>query len=156
MAQHPGQVAGDSSGATAVESPRQEAAFADLQSQIEATRTQISQTIDAIHSRLTPGRLITDAIKEGTTERMERLVRSWRNGLSSARNAWPPANPATLPLALSGLASGMIVLKVRSRRPRRAGATLLLLGTGIALLWLLRRSADGVAEPSVSQASRQA
>ena len=53
----------------------------EIRSQIEQTRAEMSDTIDAIQSRLSPKRVLADAkdsVTEATVERMKRLTNASR------------------------------------------------------------------------------
>ena len=80
----------------------------DIRSQIEQTRAEISDTIDAIHTRLSPTRAIAhakDAVAEATVGHLKRLAHgtpgSGRSLLDTARaNPWPVALVATAAVGL--------------------------------------------------------
>jgi hypothetical protein len=75
MAPEPNQVKQDS--ASADMAPSSSPATREIRSQIEHTREEMSQTIDAIQTRLSPSRLMTDAtetVKEATVGRVKRLA----------------------------------------------------------------------------------
>ena len=100
---------------------------AEIRSQIEQTRAEMSHTIDAIHARLSPSRLVTDAkqtVKDATVGRVKRLAARAKDGV---RN--PGAKPWTteqvlcvvknnvVPGALVGVAAAAAAIRtfVRSR-----------------------------------------
>ena len=100
MAQGPGQV-----GATSDE----------LRSQIEQTRGEMSETIDAIQSRLSPKRVLADAkdsVTEATVERVKRLS-------SASRGAVQKMRDNRVPIALLATAAGLLVRSLTNRRRRR-------------------------------------
>lgn len=77
-----------------------------LRSQIEHTRAEMSETIDAIQGRLSPGRLMTDAketVKEAAVDRAKRVA----------------ANP--IPFAMVGMAATALAVRfsLRSRTSRK-------------------------------------
>ena len=84
--------------------------IAEMQSQIERTRVEMSQTIDAIQDRLSPRRIMLEAkhaISEATVGRAQRLV----HRVSTATNANP----------LVAAAVGVLILAAMMRsRPRLA------------------------------------
>jgi hypothetical protein len=94
MAQGPGEVghgsspADDTTTSTATPAPTSD----EIRSQIEHTRAEMSDTIDAIQARLSPSRLLTQAkesVKEATVGRVRNLaLRSpSAGGFSPARSA---------------------------------------------------------------------
>ena len=101
----------------------------ELRSQIEATRAEMGQTIDAIQERLRPGHLVSEAkhaVQEATLGRLKGLARSVGTGAGE----WSiPAVRQTmkdypLPAALIGAASaGLLVVRydVGDRLTRSAG-----------------------------------
>jgi len=77
MAQEPDEVTSPSAAPEDAIAPSP--AAADIRSQIERTRAEMSETIDAIHARLSPARLLADAtesVKEATIGRAKRLAPS--------------------------------------------------------------------------------
>jgi hypothetical protein len=125
MAQGPGEVeegsvrAGGTSTAATGTTPTTD----DIRSQIEQTRAEMSDTIDAIQTRLSPARAIADAkdsVTEATVGRLKRLAHrtpgSGRSLLETAR-----ANP--LPVALLATAAvGLIVRALNNGNRRRPNA----------------------------------
>ena len=100
MGQSPNEI-GQETGASAPTS-------AEIRSQIERTRAEMSQTIDAIHARLSPSRLVTDAkqtVKDATVGRVKRLAAKAKDGNN------------VVPVALVGAAAAAaaIGIFVRSR-----------------------------------------
>jgi hypothetical protein len=100
----------------------------EIRSQIEQTRAHIGQTIDEIHSRLTPGGLVaeaTDAVKEATVGRVKRAWPGWQNVRRLAGDGSADllgaisANP--LSTAVAGAAATAAVLGARTWRRRRPG-----------------------------------
>jgi Protein of unknown function (DUF3618) len=103
---------------------------AEIRSQIEQTRVELGQTIDAIQDRLSPRRVVQDAketISDATIGRAKRLV----SRVSEAVNAKGSSNvsavlekarqnptiAALIGVAVSAMA---LALMTRSRRPRLA------------------------------------
>ena len=95
MAQSPGEVeegpvrTGDTSTAATAAAPTTE----DIRVQIEQTRAEMSDTIDAIQTRLSPARAIADAkdsVRDATVGRLTRLAQrtpgSGRSLLETARD----------------------------------------------------------------------
>lgn len=61
----------------------------EIRSQIEHTRAEMSQTIDAIQARLSPSRLVTDAkqtVKDATIGRVKRLAARAKEGVRNPGN----------------------------------------------------------------------
>ena len=61
----------------------------EIRSQIEHTRAEMSQTIDAIQARLSPSRLVTDAkqtVKDATIGRVKRLAARAKDGVRNPDN----------------------------------------------------------------------
>lgn len=124
MAQEPNTVTGDAASPVSV---------TEIRSQIERTRAEMSQTIDAIQERLSPGRLITDAkqtVKDATVGRVRNLAQkasSRASGLagqsSRARGSIAQTvkdNP--VPVGILGMAATRLIVRTAKRR-RRAGDT---------------------------------
>jgi hypothetical protein len=97
----------------------------DVRSQIEQTRAEMSGTIDAIQTRLSPARAIVDAkdaLTDATVGRLKRLAQ--RTPDSSGRSVLETARAIPLPVAL--LATAVVGLVVRAlnhgnrRRPTHA------------------------------------
>ena len=121
MAQGPGEVE-EGAVRTAVRSTAAAAAAPttdDISSQIEQTRAEMSDTIDAIQTRLSPARALADAkdsVTEATVGRLKRLAGgmpgSGRSLLEMARaNPWPVA-------LLAMAAVGLIVRALNANRRR--------------------------------------
>jgi hypothetical protein len=94
-----------------------------LQSQIEQTRAEMSDTIDAIQSRLSPKRVLAeakDSVTEATVARLKRLkVQAGATGNGALRRVQD--NPL-LPVALLlSAAAGLFVRAWTVRRRRRHG-----------------------------------
>jgi hypothetical protein len=82
MAQEPHQIKHDS--ASVDTAPSSSPATREIRSQIEHTREEMGQTIDAIQARLSPSRLMTDAkqtVKEATVGRVKRLAATTNGAL---------------------------------------------------------------------------
>ena len=104
----------------------------DIRSQIEQTRAEMSETIDAIQTRLSPTHAIAhvkDSVTDATVGRLQRFAQrtpgSGRSLLETARN-----NP--LPVALvTTVAVGLMARAMNHRRRRRAvAARMLTYGVG--------------------------
>jgi Protein of unknown function (DUF3618) len=128
MAQGPGEVEEGSvrTGGTSTAATATTPTTDDIRFQIEQTRAEMSDTIDAIQTRLSPARAIADAkdsVTEATVGRLKRLARTPGSGRSLLETA--RANP--LPVALlATAAAGLIVraLNNGNRRRRNAPRTL--------------------------------
>ena len=108
--------------------PTAAATTTEIRGQIDQTRTEMGQTIDAIQARLSPGRLVSDAresVKEATVGRMKRLATATHDTLGSGSRASlgakrvvdaVKANP--MPFAMVGAAAMALIARaaVRSRR----------------------------------------
>ena len=99
----------------------------EIRSQIEHTRAEITHTIDAIQTRLSPGRLVTDAkqtVKDATIGRVKHLAAKAKDAvrtpgsepLTTERIVCAAKNNA-VPLASVGMAAAVVVIAafVRSR-----------------------------------------
>ena len=89
----------------------------EIRSQIEDTRAEMSDTIDAIQSRLSPKRVLADAkdtVTEATVERVKRLTNVSRG------EVWQRIQDNPLPIALlATAAAGLFVRSFTNRRGRR-------------------------------------
>ena len=89
----------------------------EIRSQIEQTRGEMSDTIDAIQSRLSPKRVLADAkdsLTEATVERVKRLTSASRG------EVWQRMQDNRLPIALlATAAAGVLVRSLTNRRRRR-------------------------------------
>jgi Protein of unknown function (DUF3618) len=102
---------------------------AEIRSQIEQTRAEMSETIEAIQERLSPGRLIADAQQragDATIGRVKRVARRARREIGSARETFategllPAVRSAPITLAVVGAA--VAALTVRGLMRRRSDA----------------------------------
>jgi hypothetical protein len=91
----------------------------EIRSQIEQTRAEMSDTIEAIQSRLNPKRVLADArdsVTEATVTRVKGLKKktggSWEGGLQRLRH-----NP--LPVALMATAAAGFLMRALTNRKRR-------------------------------------
>ena len=100
-----------------------------LRAQIEETRTEMSETIDAIQDRVRPGRLMTDAkasVKEATVGRVRDLA--IRAGDSAAGLAAHSSHASAavmsafrrnpVPAALIGASAGLVFVYALTRNAR--------------------------------------
>jgi hypothetical protein len=95
----------------------------ELRSQIEHTRAEISETIDAIQTRLSPAQLVSDAksaLKEQTVGRAKRLLpRSTHGQIVSASTEHGTLLDAIkrnpMPVALIGVAAILLVARAWTR-----------------------------------------
>ena len=133
----------------------------DIRSQIEQTRAEMSDTIDAIQTRLSPARVMadaTDAVTEATVGRLKRLGQrtpgAGRELLEMARH-----NP--LPVALLATAAAGLIVRAlnngkRRRRTNRAKSLLAAASAGVACwaIWRAQtpRSPSGNAYPKAAGA----
>jgi hypothetical protein len=126
MAQVPGEVedgsirtADTSTGATAA-APSTD----DIRSQIEQTRAEMGDTIDAIQTRLSPSRVIADAkdsVTDATMGRLRRIADRTRNSGESVLQM-VRANP--LPVGLLATAAvGLVAGALHASNRRRQKAT---------------------------------
>jgi hypothetical protein len=82
----------------------------DIRAQIEETRAEMSETIDAIQDRLSPGRLVTSAketVREGTLQATGTLME------------WLRSNRVPVALVSMG-ATGLVVFRALTRSRRRS------------------------------------
>ena len=91
--------------------PTAAATTTEIRGQIDQTRTEMGQTIDAIQARLSPGRLVSDAresVKEATVSRAALGAKRVVDAVK--------ANP--MPFAMVGAAAMALIARaaVRSRR----------------------------------------
>ena len=122
MAQGPGEVedgavrTGDPSTAATVPAPTTD----DIRSQIEQTRAEMSDTIDAIQTRLSPARAIADAKDSMTDATVGRLKRLAHRTSGSGRSLLETARDNPLPVALLATAAvGLIVRALNNGNRRR-------------------------------------
>jgi Protein of unknown function (DUF3618) len=122
MAQGPGEVeegtvrTGDSSTAATVPAPTTD----DICSQIEQTRAEMSDTIDAIQTRLSPTRAIADVKDIVTDATVGRLKRLAHQTSGSGRSLLETARDHPLPVALLAMAAvGLIVRALNNGNRRR-------------------------------------
>src|SRR4029453_5529576 len=95
----------------------------EVRSQIEQTRAEMSGTIDAIQSRLSPKRVLADAkdsVKEATVGRVKRFTQLANNSGDGMLQR-VQANP--LPVALLAMAAAGLLLRtlMNAKRPQRDG-----------------------------------
>jgi hypothetical protein len=125
MAQGPGEVeegsvrAGGTSTAATGTTPTTD----DIRSQIEQTRAEMSDTIDAIQTRLSPARAIADAKDSVTEATVGRLKRLAHRTPGSGRSLLETARASPLPVALLATAAvGLIVRALNNGNRRRPNA----------------------------------
>jgi hypothetical protein len=102
----------------------------EIRAQIEQTRAEMSQTIDAIHTRLSPRRLVNDAkqsVKDATVGRARRLAETVNcalnngdNGSVSIERVVDAVKRNPVPFAIAGAAA--TALLVRTIMHARNGA----------------------------------
>ena len=92
----------------------------EIRSQIEQTRADMSDTIDAIQSRLSPKRVLADArdsVTEATVGRVKRLTERTN---SSGSDVWQRVQDNPLPVALvATVAAGLLVRALTNGKRRR-------------------------------------
>jgi hypothetical protein len=103
---------------------------AELRTQIEQTRAELGQTIDAIQDRLSPRRVVRDAketISDATIGRAKRLASRVSdavsgNGSPTVSGVFDNArrNPTITVLVGVAVSAFALALMTRSRRPRLA------------------------------------
>jgi Protein of unknown function (DUF3618) len=110
--------------------PTATATTAEIREQIDQTRAEMGQTIDAIHARLSPGRLVSDAkdsVKEATVGRVRRLATATHDTFGNGRRASfgakrvvdaVKANP--MPFAMVGTAAMALIARAAMRSRHRA------------------------------------
>lgn len=132
MAQDPSEVThpGETAGAIApADSPSP--TTAQIRSDIEDTRAEMSETIDAIQERLSPSRLVTQAkenIKEATVGRLKSLTQQVRRPSSpfdavsslASRGILQSVTDNPMPVALLGIATAGIVMRALRRSQTEA------------------------------------
>src|SRR4029453_14346360 len=92
----------------------------DIRSQIEQTRAEMSVTIDAIQTRLSPTRAIADVKDSVTDATVGRLRRLAHRASGSGRRLLETARENPLPVALLATAAvGLIVRSLNNRHRRR-------------------------------------
>jgi hypothetical protein len=87
----------------------------EIRSQIEQTRAEMSDTIEAIQSRLNPKRVLTDAgasVAEAAVGQVKRTYGSGGRVLQRLQD-----NP--LPVVLVATAAGLLLLALTNRKRRR-------------------------------------
>ena len=92
----------------------------EIRSQIEQTRAEMSDTIDAIQSRLSPKRVLTDAkgaVTEAAVGRVKHLTQR-TYGLRGAVLQRMQDNPLPMVLVASA-AAGLLVLAMTNQKRRR-------------------------------------
>jgi hypothetical protein len=131
MAQEPNQIkpaSAEQVQAANATAPSPSPSTTEIRSQIEQTRAEISQTIDAIQGRLSPSRLVTDAkeaVKEATVGRVKRFAAKTKDGLGNgnervfdARELIETVNANPIPSAAAALAAVAVALAVMRSRGR--------------------------------------
>ena len=123
MAQSPGEVEegpvqpGDTSAAATAAAPTTD----DIRSQIEQTRAEMSDTIDAIQTRLSPARAIADVKDSVTDATVGRLTRLAQRTPGSGRSLLETARDN--PLAVLGAVAVTTGLTAYLARPPRRSST---------------------------------
>lgn len=126
MAQEPGKVADHPTSAahSTDTAPRPLPSTSEIRSQIELTRAEMSETIDAIQDRLSPSRLVTDAkeaVKDATVGRVKRLAARSTSGSDDdegrpfdATRVLEVIRGNPIPVALIGLAATFLTARALS------------------------------------------
>lgn len=122
MAQGPGEVEEGTVRMAATSTAATAAALTtdDIRSQIEQTRAEMSGTIDAIQTRLSPARAIADAkdaLTDATVGRLKRLAQ--RTPDSSGRSVLETARAIPWPVALLATAAVGLVVRALNNGNRR-------------------------------------
>ena len=114
-------------------------ATTEIRAQIEHTRAEMSETIDAIQARLRPSRLMTDAkqsVKDATVGRVRRFAAA-SNGSSGSiypQRIVDAVNCSPLALAFAGVAATALVARAAMRsHPRVANSAGVLASLTLAL-----------------------
>lgn len=129
MAESPGEIGQETgqSGDPARESAASAPTSDEIRSQIEQTRAEISHTIDAIQTRLSPSRLVTDAkqsVKDATIGRVKHFAAKAKEAVGTrGSEPWTTerlvcvAKNNAVPLASVGMAAAVVAVAafVRSR-----------------------------------------
>jgi hypothetical protein len=129
MAQEPNEVNQDSAAADTAAS--YSTAARDIRSQIEHTRAEMTDTIDAIQARLSPGRLMTGAketVKEATVGRVKRLAAKTngvlRNGERrsvDAKRVLKAVKSNPIPVVMVGIAATAVTARALMRSRNGSG-----------------------------------
>jgi hypothetical protein len=131
MAQEPDKVTADppSEGQPAATGAPHSVTSAEIRSQIEHTRAEMTQTIDAIQARLSPSRMLSDAkqtVKDATVGRVRSLAtgsNGFGNGIggfSDTERVIRTVKRNPIPVALAGVAATLLVARAVARSRHRA------------------------------------
>jgi hypothetical protein len=99
----------------------------EIRAQIERTRAEMSQTIDAIQERLSPARLMSEAkqsVKDATVGRVKRIaatISADANRSFDGKRVVHAVRTNPLPFAIAGVAAAAVMARamIRSRRRSR-------------------------------------
>ena len=92
----------------------------EIRSQIEQTRAEMSDTIDAIQSRLSPKRVLADAKDAVTDATVGRVKRLTQRTYGSGGGVLQRVQDNPLPVALMATAAaGLLVLAMTNQKRRR-------------------------------------
>lgn len=128
MAQDPNEVTVDPASGSSALSPSP--TTDEIRSRIEHTRAEMSETIDAIHARLSPTRFVTEAketVKRATFGRAKNLAQRASLTARDLAKQSPLASDSVLqrvrenpvPVALAGIATTRLILRSLKRfRPK--------------------------------------
>jgi len=117
---------------------------AEIRAEIEQKRADISETIDEITARLTPGNLVsqaTDTVKDTARDTMQRVSET---AADTARRVASTATETANQVADSSRRVGRTAVYQVREHPWSAGA--LLAGIGAAAWWMMSRRSDGGVE----------
>ena len=117
---------------------------AEIRAEIEQKRADISETIDEITQRLSPGNLVsqaTDSVKETARDTMHRVSGT---ATDTARRVAATASETASQVADSSRRVGRTAAYQVREHPWSAGA--LLAGVGAAAWWMMSRRSSGVEE----------
>ena len=117
---------------------------AEIRAEIEQKRADISETIDEITQRLSPGNLVsqaTDTVKDTARDTMHRVTGT---ASDTARRVAGSASEAASQVADSSRRAGRTAVYQVREHPWSAGV--LLAGLGAAAWWMMSRRSSGVEE----------
>ena len=92
----------------------------EIRSQIEQTRAEMSETIDAIQSRLNPKRVLTDARAAVTDAAVGRVRHLTQRTYGPGGDVWQKVRDNPLPVVLiASAAAGLLLLAMTNQKRRR-------------------------------------
>lgn len=128
MAQSPNEVTGRGTPTLAAKAPSSAVTIEEIRSRIVETRAEMTETIDALQERLSPGRLMTHAtetVKEAIIDRMKHLAQKVsttagdfaRETTETRASVVHRVKNNPVPVALVGVAATWLLVRAL-RRPR--------------------------------------